>query len=647
MKKAFFFLTFLFFSLLSENLLFANTSGYEISTQVYNKFYEKNLKISTQNIVISGENQFPYNIIVQFDRKNSKNDFFNKKLLFIVDQEQSLNNLQLIKNLIEILKKSSYDFDLELLFSYGDVQKVFKQGMISGSQVFLNNSNLSENTTVVILDFSSSKNSIITSSNGTSSPSFLVKTGYNIFLDNKIESNLPTYYISQQNKYHFFVDNQLNIFFQQGIPAIKFSFSQNEEQNKIIFFCSDFIENYSKNTNYSWDQHFIIIKFFNNYYRITEQNIVRLIIFIFFASVLFISLLSFINSNKRNTTWKRIKKIWFSAPLTFLIILASFFFGKGIYFIFRKCFSLTGSITFLLSLQLILSFLFSSTYYVFQLKKGQETINEKSIDFVLIFSTGFNLIVFSFIDISLFPLMLLIFILAILMLIVKNRQFHIVIFFLMCIPLFLYVHTIISNSDLFLFKTFFTTENIIFIPESLILTPIILTYFRIFASFKTKLFNYKRIIITIANSFCFLTICIIFSGISVSKFLEKENTIKIPTINKINADLIEISYSDNPIFSDTIRTLKIKIPDNTFQCSVILSTNKNSPILYSDYDFEVLSPTQASFLIPYKPGSEFSFIYGTENLESEILVNIITGDETLNIYSSYSKIIKTGLPYEK
>ncbi len=642
MKKAFFFLTFLSLFLLSETLLFANTSGYEISNQVYNKFYEKKLKISTQNIVVSGENQFPFNIIVQFNSKNSNNVFFTKKLLFVVDQEQSLKNPELIKNLIEILKKSSYDFDLELLFSYGDNQKVLKQGMICGSQEFLNNSNINENTTVIILDFSNSENSIITSSNGISSPSFLVKNGYNIFLDNKIESKLPTYYISQQNKFHFFVDNQLNFFFQQGIPAIKYSFSENEEPNKIILFCSDFIENYSKNINYSWDQHFIIIKLINKYYRLTEQNIVRLIIFLFFACVLFITLLSFINSNKRNKTWKRIKKIWFSAPLTFFIILASFFLGKGIYFIFRKNFSLQESITFLLSLQLILSFLFSSTYYVFQLKKGQETINAKSIDFVLIFSTGFNLFIFSFIDISLFPLMLLIFILAILMLIIKKRQFHIIIFFLMCIPFIPYIHTIISNADLFLLKNFFTNENIIFIPESLILTPIILTYFRIFASFKTKLFNYKRIIITIANSFFFLTICIIFSGISVSKFLEKKKITKLPTINEINADLIEISYDDKQIFSDTIRTLKIKIPDNTFQCSVILSTEKTSPILYSDYDFEVLSPTKASFLIPYKPGKEFSFVYGIENLKSEIFVNIITGDENLNIYSSYSKKIKTG-----
>lgn len=640
MKKAFFFLTFL--SLLSETLLFANTSGYDVSNQVYNEFYEKNLKISTQNIVISGENQFPFNIITQFKSKNFQNDFFTKKFLFVVDQEQSLKNPKLIKNLIEILKKSSYDFDIELLFSYGDNQKVLKQGMICGSQEFLNNSNINENTTVIILDFSNSENSIITSSNGISSPSFLVKTGYNLFLDNKIEAKLPTYYISQQNKFHFFVDNQLNFFFQQGIPAIKYSFSENEEPNKIILFCSDFIENYSNNINYSWDQHFIIIKLINKYYRITEQNIVRLIIFLFFACVLFITLLSFINSNKRNKTWKRIKKIWFSAPLTFFIILASFFLGKGIYFIFKKYFSLQGSITFLLSLQLILSFLFSSTYYVFQLKKGQETINAKSIDFVLIFSTGFNLFIFSFIDISLFPLMLLIFILAILMLIIKKRQVHIVIFFLMCIPFIPYIHTIISNADLFLLNNFFTNENIIFIPESLILTPIILTYFRIFASFKTKLFNYKRIIITISNSFCFLTICIIFLGISVSKFLEKKKTTKIPTINEINADLIEISYDDKHIFSDTVRTLKIKIPDNTFQCSVILSTEKTSPILYSDYDFEVLSPTKASFLVPYKPGTEFSFVYGIENLKSEIFVNIITGDENLNIYSSYSKKIKTG-----
>lgn len=644
MRKAKFFLTFLFLLLVSETLLFANTSGYEISSKIYNKFYKKDLNIRTQNLISSGQNQFPFNVIIFFRGNNNSKDFFSKQVLFVIDQEQALQKTEFVENLIENLQKSSYDFDIQILLSYGDNQKVLKRGMICGTQCFINNSNTNENTTAIILDLQNTENKIITSSNSIASPSFLVKTGCDLFLKNDFNANLPFYYISQQNKFHFFVDNQLDFFFEQEIPAIKYCFSNEEEQNKICNFCEDFVQSFSKNKNYSWDQHFIIFKLPTKYQRLTEKNIVIFIIAMFFSCLVFFSLLSFINSNLQNQTWKKIRKIWFALPITFLIILGSFFLGKGVYLIFANEFSLMGKVVFLFSAQIILSFLFSAIYFVFRLKKG--FINEKSLDFLLIFTTGLNLFVFSFIDISLFPLMFFMFLLAIIMLILKKRPIHIVVFVFMIAPFIPYIHTILSTADIFLFQIFFTKQNKNFIFESLIFTPIIFTYFRILTSFKTKLYSYKRLIITTTSSFCFIAICLGVTSIFVTKIYNKKITSKIPQINKINADLIETSFSDKKVFSETIRTLTVNVPENTLQCSVVLKTEKDSPILYSDYDFEVFSPTESSFKIPYKPGKEFSFVYGIENPQSVISIEIITGDEELSVFSSYKKTIKIGFSNE-
>jgi len=632
-----------FLFVFSAFFLTAQTTGFDLSNSVYDTFYSPKLRIRTQNLVNSSENQFPFNVYVTFQSQDRSRSFSSKQFIIVIDQEQALKHTDFVRTLLNSLQNQTNEYTTIILFSYGDYQNVEKQGMIYGTSVYLNTANVNENTTGLILDLEAQKNAIITSSNGISSPSFLVKTAMNLFSKNEIPVTLPAYYISQQYKFNFFLDQQLDFFFKQEIPAIKLSFTSNTPEQNIFSLCTDFIEQYNSRKDFIWDQHFIIVRIFKSYHRLVERNIVRLIITLFFMCILFIFLLGFVNSNIKNKTWKKIKQIWFAAPIIFILILIAFFIGKIEFLLFGKNFSYTGKIAFLFVTQIFWSMILCSTYFVLQIKKGMELLNEKAIDFLIFFTSSFNLFVFSFMDISLFPLLLLDVMISILLLILNKKYLHIILCFLMVIPYAPYIHNIFQSAEISLFQQFYTDQNLIYIPEALLITPIILTYFRILTSFREKLSTYKRLVIT--NTIGLVITVGIFSGIGIASTLYRNKTytkkeVLVPQVT--SEDKIICKWTDRQIFTDKVRTLNIRLPEDTVQCKVLLDSVNVAPVQYSNSDFEMLTPTQASFLIPYYPGSRLTFTYGYENLYSLVTIETIYYDsDTGNLYSSI-KHISTG-----
>ena len=637
------FLSLIFYLISSLFILNAQISGYNLSTQVYQEFKDSKARIRTQNLVNSGENQFPFNVLVSFQSSIRTTSFSSKHLLFVIDQEQALKHSDTIKTIISSLEQKNFDFSTTILFTYDDTPSVIKKDMILGTEVYLNNANVNENTTAVILNFDTKKNEIITSSNGVSSPSFLVKSALNLFAKNNLETSFPTYYVSQQNKFKFFQDQNLDFFFKQEIPAIKLNFAIDTPQENITQFCDDFITTYSENKDFLWDQHFIIVKLFKSYKRMTERNIVHLIILLFFMCIMFIFLLGFVNANIKNKTWKRIRKIWFSAPIIFILILLGFFTGKGEYLIFASRLTYTGKIVFLFITQCLWSLLYCSIYFVIQIKKRKNLLSAKAIDFLIVFSSSLNLYIFSIIDISLFPVFLITLFFAILLLILSKKYLHIILFVLMIVSYIPYIHTIFNSADMYLFQKTFTENNFYFIAESLLLTPVILTYFRILISFQKKLKTYKKLIIATSIGYgCVMLLFGIAGFFTTTAY--KFQYIDSKTITPIESGkpVTKIQWNDKKIFTDNVRTLKIVIPENTIQCDVEVSTDNVSPVLYSDCDYIMRTPTIAAFLIPSKPETQLMFTYGFSKPQSTITVNTIYFDELKDCYISNTIQINTG-----
>ena len=166
-----------------------------ISDKMYNLLLSESFSPLTQNLVSSGENDFNYNIIVEFDSKNLNDEKKVSNLIFIFNQEDffyhdflnnSLTNLsqendfqkdnknqvsnlqmtlnsnrQMILKLLSELRIQNFDFNLFFLFTTGEKQYPEKRDMIFGSQVFLERLNSNEDYTVFFINLNETKTKII------------------------------------------------------------------------------------------------------------------------------------------------------------------------------------------------------------------------------------------------------------------------------------------------------------------------------------------------------------------------------------------------------------------------------------------------------------------------------------------------------
>ena len=263
-------------------------SGIELCRQVHSFLKENRFSPTTQSLVISGENTFPYNIIVTFTPEQNSSP---ENLLLVFFQEDVLKNKNIIKEALKRIKEADYPFTVTALFAYGEKQKIQKADMIYGTNVFLESLSTNLSYTAVIFDLESKINEIETTANRLSSPPQLIKNSMNLFIEYEIESVLPRLVLSQLSTYSFISSRILSGFFENEIPAIKLSIGaipQEEKEETAVNIISDFTELFSKTGDFSWEHHFFIIKAFGSYHIISEAMILRIVTPIIFIWLIFI-----------------------------------------------------------------------------------------------------------------------------------------------------------------------------------------------------------------------------------------------------------------------------------------------------------------------------------------------------------------------
>lgn len=602
---------------------------------------EWDFKPEKQQLVNSSENDFPYNILISFPSTYPDEEKISSTLAFNFFMEDAFLELQTFMNCLEEIKKINHSFDINVLLSYGDKAEFDKQGIIKGIPSFLNTIPSYENLFVIIVNLNSQKNMITTASHGKQSPSWLIENEANIFLKHNISSSLPLYLVSQLYRYDFLSDQHLDEYFSRDIPAIKLSFNLNlVKQSSIAALISDSVEYFGKTSHKNWDNHFILINILNTYHRIGEDIIVKIIISIFFSFSLFIFILFFIVSNNRFKSWKIIRKIWYTFPCTILLELLGFWISKNGYNLFAKHFSEIGKIYFLIGSHICFSFMILSIFYVL-ISIYISDFEERSIDYLIVISTFINQLVFLFIDISLFPIFILIFIVSVFSLKANNKYFHMILFIFIILMFVPYAHKIVTMSEINSLKSFIVTTPHIAIFLALILCPLYLIYFRILTYFKYFLRTNVNIII-FATSYTAFIFILCFSIGTVRSHIINKNTIKNNTslIKTKKEETIILSYNDKTVFSDIIRTINIKMKESAEYCDVRITSEKGNPILYSDNTYEIINDSTAYFLMPFNPPENLTFNYGANKSPSSITVTALYKAENQNEYWMDRKTIK-------
>ena len=175
-------------------------AGIELCSEVHSFLKKSGFSPVSQSLVISGENTFPYNIIVTF---NSEQNTSPENLLIIFFQEDVPENQELIKESLRQIKEAAYSFPITVLFASGEKQKLEKADMIYGTEVFLESLNTNLSYTAVIFDLESEKNEIHSDADGLSAPPVLIKNAMNIYRSNGIGNSLPPIVLSQLSSYNF------------------------------------------------------------------------------------------------------------------------------------------------------------------------------------------------------------------------------------------------------------------------------------------------------------------------------------------------------------------------------------------------------------------------------------------------------------
>ena len=615
-------------------------SGIELCRQVHSFLKENRFSPTTQSLVISGENTFPYNIIVTFSPEQNTSP---ENLLLIFFQDDVPKNQEIIKDSLESIKTANYPFTITALFAYGEKQKLDKADMIYGTKVFLESLNTNLYYSAIIFNLEDCKNTIETTSSGLSSPPWLIKNSFNLYNNCQVNGASPFFLLSQISSFKFISNRILKGFFDYEIPAIELCLGEIAGDEKIKK-TSDVIkgsaELFSKTADTSWEHHFLILRLFGSYHIISERTILHIVIPTIFLWLLFIFLLIFVNRRLKKHTWYTIGKVWWSVPLTFFILTGSFFLAGMIYTNLFPNVSYAGSVYGQLSFQIITGLFFCFIEYLLILFTNYG-FEERAIDYLLVISCIINQSLFILADISLSPIFIMICLLSLIALTVKNNPLHFAIFLLMVAPLIPYGHRVITASEIKGLSEFLKgPKPSILIP--LVLYPVYIVLFRILTSIRTRYKKVHTLFIFSSVIFVSISFSLILLGIIRTKQLKKlEVPEKEITYTPYGDDLINLSYTQKNIFGDVIRTIDIELPDNCLLCDLLITTDRVFPVLYSDNDYTSVSNNAVRFRIPDNPPEKMTFSYGAAMTPCKISVTAILEDNE-GQYSLITKSIEAG-----
>ena len=603
----------------AQNQTKPELKGTELCSYVFSDLKKHGCNPRSQNLVKNGLNNFPYNIFIT--NRTQEKPLEADNLIFVFTMEDAFENLDLIQNFAKYLKKQNFPFNTTILISYGENNRLQHRQNIYGTEAFIKTLNTDVYNIALNFDLKKEQNSYSTGAMKKSVPAWLIKFTCETFRKNSLKEKLPHFYISQLSTITYKEDRILADFLLNDIPAISASV-QGDSQIKLKFleaFCEDF----EKNCRHEWDSHAIMFSIGGKYFWMSEIQIVITLIFVIFASLAFLFILSFINSSLRSQAWAELKKIWYTVPLLYVMNIGVFFLIKLIFYLNAQKLSVDASPYRMFYIQIAVSTLFAALFFMFEIRFHNK-YSERSVDFMIILITFTNQFIFCLIDISLFPLFMIICLISILSIIFKNNILHAVFLVFMTLPLLPYTYNLFNSSQIDILRNVLIQNNSVPFLTALFILPVDLMCFRLIkGSKKINPYLTTGILYSATVIFTFLASITIFNT---------KNTIRPQKIitTPVNDNLITMTFSDKSFFGETIRTLKIDLGKEAEACTVSVSGVDSQAILYSENDYEIQAASTSYFKIPQNPPKKMTFSYGTSTDISTISVKAFykTGENT-------------------
>ena len=623
--------------------------GKALSDQVYNTVKACGVKAEIESIITSVPNQFPYNVSVSF--KGINQDVENDDKIFhatiFIPQENASANPDFVKKLISAFSDEKLFCDVKIVFVYGSNIKSKKQNYVNGYERYLLNTEINDSMYFILnKDGETTKFESFSSSH--SSSSVLVSSVFSAFLENKVYIS-NSFFISQMTYLPLFTCPDLDWFFNEGKDCIKVTFSQNEDTDNIVKVIRSFI---SDNLGGQNDNHSIIIKTPARIITLSEQQTLYLFFFVIIITLVILFGVSIVNKNFGFHSWKKITKIWYYPFASFFICgLCFIFFRKGWIF-FINSFNLSLNIfSFLVS---VLAFIFViESIICVTLVNFPLDYKRHTIDYLILYSTGISMFLFSITDISLLPMYFALFAFSLIPIFIKTTYISIIQLILFHIPLYPWIKTLFTQADPLLL------ENTVYYGKlfpwilALNLTSIFLVWFRILASLNFHLYKKNTPVSKKLHlSLGIVASCLIANSILMAIFFKKplSENVKISeesltsSVKVKSQDDISITYKDKKLFGETIRTLKIVSKREIVSAELQVTGKTASPVIFSDNDNILIHNRTTEFLIPSYPPKNMEFSYGTDssNDTAVIMTCWFYDEEDGNLEQSQKSIIIRG-----
>ena len=637
LKKAV--LKFLFFSILL-NYSFSvfsqdkSLNGQDLCDSMFNYIEKNGFKPELQPLVSGGTNLLPYNIIVKFTPKDTVSDY-NFILFFYM--EDAWQNREIITAALNELSKQQYNSTVVLC--YGNRNSLNKENIIYGADIFVQSLDTNTSNSAVLLDLSSGKNQIITGSNKKHSPSWMLKDMFDAYSNAKITDGLPLIFISQTADFTFSPDRAFLAFLNADIPCISAGIKDTTRATDVIL---AFINSYETSKDQSNDSHTFMFRFFGKRIWLSEIRLIKILIVFHILSILLLFSMSFINKNLKVEFWQEIRANWYVIPVIFTLTLAGLFAGKGLYKLFaRSTYTAFGFVI----VQIMISMLLVSLFFMLNLSLLKK-YTTRSLDFLLLLDTFINLTIFTLLDISLFPIFMFIYLVSVISFIFRRNWIHIILFIFLIVPFVPYINSLFNTSDIESLHNLLIKSPAQPFLLSFILLPVYQMLLRMFNAFKKYYTQKKFYAILIGATYIgIFIILLLLNRIFYSQKKDKTQMLQMQLLtaqNTLPDKDFYLSYKDQKIFSDTIRTVYIQSLQTPVYVSLqIQSDDENTtPVLYSENEFNLLTQNTVDFPLPLYPALNLEFNYGSDKKGQTITVEQIFYDQQQDTYYSLTKTLK-------
>ena len=611
-------------------------NGQDLCDSMFEYIEKNGFNPQVQPLVSGGTNLLPYNIIVRFSPKDTVSEH-NFILFFYM--EDAWNNPQILTAALTELYNQPYNSTVVLC--YGNRNSLNMDNIIYGADVFVQSLDTNTTNSAVLLDLSSRKNQIITGSNKKHSPSWMLKDMFDAYSNAKITDGLPLIFISQTADFTFSEDHAFLAFLNADVPCISAGIKDTTRATDVIL---AFINSYELSKDQSNDAHTFMFRIFGKRIWLSEIRLIKILIVFLILSILLVFVMSFINKNLKVEFWQEIRANWYVIPVIFTLTLAGLFAGKGLYKLFVR--SNTSYTVFgFVIVQIMISMLFVSLFFMLNLSLLKK-YTTRSLDFLLVLDTFINLIIFTLLDISLFPIFMLIYLVSVISLMFRRNWIHIILFVLLILPFVPYINSLFNTSNIESLHNLLINSIAQPFLLAFILLPVYQMLLRMFNAFK-KYYTKKSLYALLigATYLAIFIILVLLNRIFYSQKKDKAIPVQLQLVSAeetLSGKDFYLSYKDQKIFSDTIRTVYIQSQQTPVYTSLQIESEdpNTTPVLYSENEFNLLTQNTVDFPLPMYPAQSLEFNYGSDKQGQNLTVNQIFYDTEEDIYYSLTKTLK-------